>query len=230
MPASVVPERATPCSEPFDEDGWRFSVDWDGSRTILSVDEAGTLRLTAESGLDVTARYPELRFAAEHIHRLPAVLDGVVATLDPQGRPDLEGLGLRIALDERGAAQRSVVFLATDVLFAGTEPTISRPLAERLAVLSELVGHRGIVQAPDTVEGRGVGLADAAGHRRHRGWRRPPLSAARRARRRPARVQRSRQGSAPRRGRAVDGSPYRHPGHPGSQPHGRAAAPVLYRR
>jgi bifunctional non-homologous end joining protein LigD len=165
MPASVAPERATPCAEPFDEDGWRFSVDWDGARTIMSVDDQGALRLTAESGLDVTARYPELRFAAEHIHRLPAVLDGVVATLDPQGRPDLEGLGLRVALEERGAAQRSVVFLATDVLFIGAEPTVSRPLSERLQLLRELVGHRGIVQAPDTVEGRGVGLAEAAGQR-----------------------------------------------------------------
>lgn len=165
MPAAVAPERATPCAEPFDEDGWRFSVDWDGARTIMSLDEAGVLRLTAESGLDVTARYPELRFAAEHIQRVPAVLDGVVATLDAQGRPDLEGLGLRVALEERGAAQRSVVFLATDVLFAGAEPTVSRPLSERLRLLGELVGHRGIVQAPDTVEGRGVGLAEAAGQR-----------------------------------------------------------------
>ena len=165
MPATVAPERATPCAEPFDEEGWRFSVDWDGARTVMSVDEAGALRLIAESGLDVTARYPELRFAAEHVHRLPAVLDGVVATLDAQGRPDLEGLGLRVALEERGAAQRPVVFLATDVLFAGAEPTLSRPLSDRLALLSELVEHRGIVQGPDTVEGRGVGLAEAAGQR-----------------------------------------------------------------
>ena len=165
MPAPITPERATPCSEPFDEDGWRFSVDWDGARTILAVDEQGGLRLTAENRLDVTDRFPELRFAAEHIHRLPAVLDGVVATLDPQGRPDLEGLGLRVALAERGAAQRSVVYLATDVLFAGSQPAAALPLAERLQLLGQTVGHRGIVQAPDTVEGRGVGLAEAAGQR-----------------------------------------------------------------
>ena len=165
MPASIAPEHPTPCAEPFDEEGWRFSVDWDGARTIMSIDEHGSLRLAAESAIEVTARYPELRFAAEHVSRLPVVLDGVVATLDPQGRPDLEGLGLRVALGERGAAQRSVVFLATDVLFAGTEPTVSLPLANRLALLGELVGHRGIVQAPDTVEGRGVGLAEAAGQR-----------------------------------------------------------------
>jgi len=165
MPATIPPERATPCSDPFDDDGWRFSVDWEGARTLLSVDEAGTLRLTAENGLDVTARYPELRFASEHVQLLPAALDGVVVTLDPQGRPDLEGLGLRVALEDRGAAQRSVVFLATDLLFAGVEPTVGRPLSDRLALLGQLVGHRGIVQAPDTVEGRGAGLAEAAGQR-----------------------------------------------------------------
>ena len=165
MPGSVVPERATPCAEAFDEDGWRFSVDWDGARTILAVNDQGTLRLTAESGLDVTARFPELRFAAEHIQRLPAVLDGVIATLDAQGRPDLEGLGLRVALGDHGAAQRSVVFLATDVLFVGGDSTTAWPLSQRLDLLGQLVGHRGIVQAPDTVEGRGAGLAEAAGQR-----------------------------------------------------------------
>jgi ATP-dependent DNA ligase len=165
VPAWVPPERATPCAEPFDDEGWRFSVDWDGARTLLTVDRNGGVRLQAETMLDVTQRYPELRFASEHVRRVPVMLDGVVVTLDGQGRPDLEGLGLRIALGDRGAAQRPVVFLATDILVAGGESTVTWPLAERLELLSRLVGHRGVVQAPDTVGGRGSGLAEAAGQR-----------------------------------------------------------------
>lgn len=164
-PSWISPERATPCAEPFDDEGWRFSVDWDGARTLLTVDRDGGVRLQAENSLDVTARFPELRFAADHVRRLPVVLDGAVVTLDGQGRPDLEGLGLRVALGDRGAAQRPVVFLATDLLLAGGESTLSRPLADRLDLLGRLVGHRGVVQAPDTVGGRGAGLAEAAGQR-----------------------------------------------------------------
>ena len=165
VPSYVPAERATPCVEPFDDDGWRFSVDWEGARTLLTVSEGDGVRLQSETGADVTSRYPELRFASEHVRRLPVVLDGVIVTLDSQGRPDLEGLGLRFGLGERGATQRPVVYLATDVLFAGTESTAGWPLADRLELLGRLVGHRGVVQAPDTVAGRGAGLAEAAGQR-----------------------------------------------------------------
>lgn len=164
-PSWVAPERAVPCIEPFDDEGWRFSVEWEGARTLLTVNQDGAVRLQAETSADVTVRYPELRFAAEHVRRLPAVLDGVVATLDGQGRPDLEALGLRTALGEHGATQRPVVFLATDLLVAGGESLLAWPLAERLELLGRLVGHRGVVQAPDTVAGRGAGLAEAAGQR-----------------------------------------------------------------
>ncbi|HEX6537852.1 MAG TPA: hypothetical protein VF155_01565 [Candidatus Dormibacteraeota bacterium] len=164
-PSWVPPERATPCADPFDDDGWRFSVEWEGARSLLTVAQDGGVRLQAETAADVTALYPELRFAAEHVRRLPAVLDGVVVTLDGQGRPDLEALGLRIALGEHGAAQRPVVFLATDLLATGGESLLGWPLGERLELLGRLVGHRGVVQAPDTVEGRGSGLAEAAGQR-----------------------------------------------------------------
>lgn len=165
LPGSIRPERETPCIAPFDDDDWRFAVDWDGARTILSVGQDGGVRLQAETGADVSARFPELQLAGESVARFPLVLDGVVVTLDGQGRPDTEGLGLRVALGEHGASQRPVVYLATDVLHVGSDPTLAWPLARRLELLGELVGHRGIVQAPDTVEGRGLGLAEAAGQR-----------------------------------------------------------------
>lgn len=165
LPASIRPERETPCLAPFDDDDWRFAVDWDGARTILSIDEAAGVRLQAETLADVSDRFPELRFAPDNVARFPIVLDGVVVSLDGQGRPDTEGLGLRVALGEHGAAQRPVIYLATDVLHVGAESTLGWPLGRRLEVLGELVGHRGIVQAPDTVGGRGLGLAAAAGQR-----------------------------------------------------------------
>lgn len=165
MPTSLRPERDTPCIAPFDDEGWRFAVDWDGARTILGIDEEGRVRLQAETLADVTDRFPELHFAAENVAQVPIVLDGVVVTLDGQGRPDIEALGLRVALGERGAVQRPAIYLATDILHVGTEATLTWPLERRLGLLAELVGHRGIVQAPDTVEGRGLGLAEAAGQR-----------------------------------------------------------------
>ena len=165
MPASIGPEIATPCAEPFDDDDWRFSIDWDGCRTVLFAADDGTVRLQAENLNDVTQRFPELLQAATHLRRLPAVLDGVVVVLDSQGRPDLEALGLRISLGTEGASQFPVVFLATDLLQAGRESTLSWPLERRLALLNEILERQTTVQAPDTVEVRGAGLAEAAGVR-----------------------------------------------------------------
>ncbi|MBV8195510.1 MAG: hypothetical protein JOY80_08270 [Candidatus Dormibacteraeota bacterium] len=165
FPSALRPEVATPCREPFEDVRWRFSVDWDGIRALLFVSAQGEVRLLTEAATDIAARFPELRRAAEHLSRLPVVLDGAVVVLDHQGRPDLETLGLRSALGADGALQVPAAYLATDVLHAGTGSTLEWALERRLELLAELVTSQGILQAPETVEGRGVALAAAAGER-----------------------------------------------------------------
>ena len=52
-------------------------------------------RLAAD-GHDVTSRFPELRPLGETLGSRPAVLDGQIVALDPEGRPSSEVLAPRL--------------------------------------------------------------------------------------------------------------------------------------
>jgi bifunctional non-homologous end joining protein LigD len=164
LPGRIAPEAAVPCATAFDADGWWFSIDWDGTRALMFVD-GGEVRLQAETLADLTPRFPELSLAGASLGRAPLVLDGVIAVLDPRGRPDLESLALRLVLGAAGAAHLPTVFLATDVLHLDGAPANRWPLNRRLAALAGIVRDSAAVQAPDHVEGRGLALAEAAGER-----------------------------------------------------------------
>ena len=155
-------EAAVPCSQPFDDLDWRFSVDWDGARALLIAAGGGATRLRGESAVDLTTRFPELTGTADELAARAAVLDGVIAVLDGDGRPDLHGFGRRLALGGDGAGMLPVVFLATDVLHLDGASTMAWPLDRRLEALTGLVGHSDAVQVPDHVSGRGRALAEAA--------------------------------------------------------------------
>ncbi|MFN2582446.1 MAG: hypothetical protein ABR498_06870 [Candidatus Dormibacteria bacterium] len=161
----LAPEVATPCSDAFDDEGWRFSVDWDGCRALLIADDDSGVELRSEKHSDLAERFPEIAAATARLRRRPVVLDGVVVTLDSQGRPDLEVLGLRIALGAAGGAQFPAVFLATDVLHLGDRGMTDWAFERRVSVLGDLFGDQRTVQAPDVVHRHGAAFAEAAGRR-----------------------------------------------------------------
>jgi len=154
-----------PCVEPFDHVDWRFSVDWDGTRALLFSSE-GRVRFQNERLADVTDQFPELLACGSGLRGRDLVIDGVIGVLDPEGRPDLEAFGHRLALGVGGAASLPAVYLATDLLYVEGRPAMSWPLDKRLATLRELVEGADPVQVPDHVETRGRALAEAAASRR----------------------------------------------------------------
>lgn len=114
-------------------DGIRVQVHRDGDE----------VRAYTRSLDEVTERLPEV---VDAVRRLPAprlVLDGEVIALGPDGRPrPFQETASRTgsSADVSGAAGRtplSVQFF--DLLSDGAQPWVDRPLAERLARLSELV-------------------------------------------------------------------------------------------
>lgn len=151
--------------EPFDHPGWRFSVDWDGSRALLFASPGGEVRLQNESLADVTAQFPELQACAPGLAGRELVLDGVIGILDPEGRPDLASLGRRLALGPSAARSLPAVFLATDLIYLDRRPLLSWTLDRRLTALRELVARAEPIQVPDHVDARGRALAEAAGAR-----------------------------------------------------------------
>jgi bifunctional non-homologous end joining protein LigD len=153
-----------PCEAAFDHEDWRFSVDWDGMRALLGVGPGGQPRLVDERLRDVSELFPEIAAAAVALADRPAVLDGVVAVLDPEGRPDLAALSLRVAGSAAGR-ERPVVYLATDLLHLDGAPLTGWTLDRRQQALAALLAPQARLQAPGWVVGHGRAFCEAAAER-----------------------------------------------------------------
>jgi len=138
-------------------------VDWSGCRALLFASTDGSLRLQGERLNDITDQFPEVATASAALGGRVAVLDGVIAVLDPEGRPDLAALGHRLVSGPLGAPV--AVYLATDLLHLDGAPSISWPLERRLAALASLVMPDARIQLTEPVYGEGDALADAASQR-----------------------------------------------------------------
>jgi bifunctional non-homologous end joining protein LigD len=165
LPGYIPVEASVPCAEPFDDRDWLFSVDWDGARALLFLDPGGAVRLQGELPGDLAVRFPDVSAAASVRGGRGAVLDGVIAVLDKEGRPDLAGFGRRLAAGAAAAAELPAVYLCSDVLHLDGRSTMGWPLDRRLDALNELTGATDALQAPDHVRGRGEALASAAAGR-----------------------------------------------------------------
>jgi bifunctional non-homologous end joining protein LigD len=165
LPGYIPIETSVPCAEPFDDREWLFSVDWDGARALLFLAPGGAVRLQGEMPGDLARRFPDVAAPASVKGGRGAVLDGVIAVLDREGRPDLAGFGRRLAAGPAAAAELPAVYLCFDVLHLDGRPTTGWTLDRRLDALSELAGDGDALQVPDHVRGRGEALAAAAAGR-----------------------------------------------------------------
>ena len=165
LPGYIPLEVSVPCAAPFDDPGWLFSVDWDGARALLFLDPSGGVRIQGEVLGDLAARFPDVAGAVSVPDGRSAVLDGVIAVLDAEGRPDLPGLGRRLASGPAAAADLPAVYLAFDVLHLDGRTTFRWALDRRLDALRDLAGDSEVLQVPDHVRGRGSALAEAAAAR-----------------------------------------------------------------
>ncbi len=147
-----------PCAAPFDSPEWRYSVDWDGVRALLFASN-GAVRLQGERLQDLTPLVPEIAAVAAALPERTAVLDGVLAVLDPEGRPDLAALAQRLCGGPRVAP---AVFLATDLLHHNAAPTTAWSFDRRLETLRGLVVADSHLQVPDWVRGDGHAFYEAA--------------------------------------------------------------------
>ena len=116
-------------------------IKWDGVRA-LGVWDGARLRLSARSGTDITARYPELT-TDPGLGDRPVVLDGEIVALDRQGRPSFTRLQNRMHLTKRGEIEREVTRTPVRYhLFDAILPDEpDAPLAERRGALERLAAN-----------------------------------------------------------------------------------------
>src|ERR1022692_3214068 len=117
LPERIQPMLAVPGSLPGSDDGWAYEVKWDGVRAIVYV-SGGRARALSRNDKDITGSFPELREAGEQLGARPAVLDGELVALGPDGRPSFGLLQQRLHLSDRSqVTRRAREIPATYVVF-----------------------------------------------------------------------------------------------------------------
>lgn len=133
----------------FDHPDWIFELRYDGWRALAYI-EGGACRLVSRNG-NTFKRFPDLCDSIASTVTGTAVLDGEIACLDSQGRPQFYELMRRRALP---------TFCAFDILWLNGRDLRNLPLLERKRILQKLV--RPPLLYVDHVAARGVDLFNAA--------------------------------------------------------------------
>lgn len=146
---------ATLVADAFDDPGWLFEIKWDGYRALCTVEENG-FSLVSRNGLDMLARFPDLRALEGAFASLPVVVDGEIVSLDSKGRSEFQ------RLQESQKKPAGLTYAAFDLLYADGKDLRSTPLEERKALLERLIHDDSLVLYSKHVIGKGKALFASA--------------------------------------------------------------------
>jgi bifunctional non-homologous end joining protein LigD len=171
LPERIRPMLATAGTLPARDEGWAYEVKWDGVRAIAYVD-GGRVRALSRNDKDLTASFPELRAAGELLGARPAVLDGELVALGPDGRSSFGLLQQRLHLTSstevsRRAREVPVSYVVFDVLHLDGRPLLDLPYDDRRQLLESLGLSGPSLTTGDSV--RDVAGADVLAAARHSG-------------------------------------------------------------
>jgi bifunctional non-homologous end joining protein LigD len=121
-------------AQPFDDPGWVWERKYDGDRMRVYVGGDGT-ELTARSGADKTAQFPELRFELPDCVK-SCTLDGEVVSKDGLSFSEFNQRRMNRTKDvAKMAGELPAKFMAFDLLALDGEDMTGQPLAKRRHLL-----------------------------------------------------------------------------------------------
>ncbi len=149
MPRGVQPMLAAEVREPFDHPDWVFEMKWDGYRAVAEVRE-GRVSLYSRNGISFNSKYPSVveslrRFGAD------AVLDGEIAVVDDDGRPDFEALQ-----HYQGPGKGHLVYYVFDLLHFQGHDLTALPLLRRKELLKKVLPSATNLRVSDHIVKEGV--------------------------------------------------------------------------
>jgi bifunctional non-homologous end joining protein LigD len=165
LPTDLRPMEAVPGDLPAGDEDWAFEIAWDGRRVLL-LGEGGRVQVQGPDG-DETARWPELSRLGRALGAHQVVLDGVLVTVDDDGRPRRGGLDRRLeavgtTTARRRAKEEPAAYMLIDLLHLDGHPTLDLPYTERVARLAALGLAGSAWQTPGHHVGDGAALLQAA--------------------------------------------------------------------
>ena len=132
IPSEVKPMLATLTGEPFDDAAWSYEVKWDGYRALSYV-ENGKVKIASRNNKSFTEKYYPL-VAAMARWDFNAVLDGEILVIDGRGKANFSALQ-----NWRSEADGNLVYYVFDLLWFEGKSLVDLPLAERQAILKEIL-------------------------------------------------------------------------------------------
>lgn len=164
MPASIAPMLATLVDEPFSDPRWLFEVKWDGYRA-LSFISPDNFRFTSRNGENLIDRFSQVETIPGYIDAETAIIDGEIAVVDVNGRPDFQLLQNVAHIFPTGKADDSkgtLVYYVFDLLYLDGVDLRQRPLIERKELLKSIIRAGGFVKYSDHVVENGKAFFEQA--------------------------------------------------------------------
>ena len=162
FPGFVRPQLAQEAAKAPNGDEWIHELKLDGYRLQVQVKskrnravKAPTATLFTRTGLDWTARMPNLAEAATKLDVESCILDGEVVVLDDEGRANFSDLQAAF----QKPRQESLIYFAFDLLHLNGHNLRELPLLQRKAILSEVllgVAAESPIRLSEHIEGRGA--------------------------------------------------------------------------
>lgn len=153
MPKFRPPQLATLVDGVPTGSDWIHEVKYDGYRAQIAV-AGGKAKVFTRSGLDWSAKFPEIVAAAAALDVDSAVIDGEICALDAEGRPDFSAL--RTAIKDAGST--GLTLFAFDLLSLDGKDLTTRPNVERKALLAALLPDIGVLRYAEHIVGAGEKL------------------------------------------------------------------------
>jgi DNA ligase D-like protein (predicted ligase) len=156
----IEPLMPTLVEKPPEGDGWIHEAKFDGYRSQIVIDEAGT-RIFTRNGMDWTAKYPNLVETAKGLRVDSAIIDGEIIVPNEAGLSDFAALRKAIA-----RRQHDLYFVAFDLLHLNGHDLRDLPLEHRRELLVALIPAESRIQFSQSLPGEAKAifhLLDQAG-------------------------------------------------------------------
>ena len=147
-------------SEPFHRDGWVYEIKYDGYRLMIERD-GDDVTLRSRTGLDLTARFPEIAKCAAQLPYTEFTIDSEVVVHDERGVPSFARLQQRAAVRGELATKRAsihdpVTCYAFDLPHACGYDLKTLPLTHRKDLLREILPPVGPIRFSEHIQGNGI--------------------------------------------------------------------------
>lgn len=151
--------------EPVQGDGWLVELKYDGVRAFAFRDGA-SVRIIGRSGLEITAKYPEVALALGALPYKRFAVDGEIVAPGDDGRPSFQALQRRIQARDpdqigRFALGAPVFYHAFDLLAFDRFDLRDLEIETRKAMLRRMIHDEGPLRYVDHHVGDAVAFYDA---------------------------------------------------------------------